>query len=239
LSGRARVVSEMIELLRTIDAMDKFAAHCVKSHPPIVGMELLFAMMSGQIGKEVGELLPKMLAEMGPTFPGLAGRLEIPRMVAALGGILIDSEGRPLLLSDGTAFRLGDIMWFNGWSESALDMWGRFPTRLSPLLVNGFDALYSVIGFDGRSLSSPRFMAIQSQVNASEFEWLHGHEPMSESWVRAAIEFLKDSISLDHNVLGEMLEEALTHGRFHMSVMRGVVEEGKAVPGSFSFSMCQ
>ena len=50
------------------------------------------------------------------------------------------------------------------------------------------------------------------------------------------IEFLKDSISFDHNVLGEMLEEAVTTDRFHFAVMRGTVEEGRAVPGSFTFA---
>jgi hypothetical protein len=59
---------------------------------------------------------------------------------------------------------------------------------------------------------------------------------LSESWIRMAIEFLKDSISLDHNVLGEQLEEALTSGRFHLAVMRGTVEDGSAVDGSFSFT---
>ena len=49
------------------------------------------------------------------------------------------------------------------------------------------------------------------------------------------IEFLKDSISFDHNVLGEMLEEALTNSRFHVAVMRGTVEDGTAVNGSFTF----
>ena len=100
----------------------------------------------------------------------------------------------------------------------------------------GFDAVYSLIGFDGRSLSAPRFLAIQSQINSSEFEWIFGNAPLSESWVRAAIELLKDSCSLDNNILGEMLEESLAAGRFHLAVIRGVVEEGKPVAGSFSFS---
>ena len=93
-----------------------------------------------------------------------------------------------------------------------------------------------MIGFDGRALSLPRFLAIQSQINASEFEWLFGQSPLNEGWLRSAIEFLKNSISFDHNVLGELLEEAITTGRFHLTIMSGTVEEGKVVSGSFSFS---
>ena len=195
-------------------------------------------ILGGIIGSDVVELLAQALANSGPTFPGLAGRLEIPRLIAALDGILTDAAGRPLIMADGTPLKLGELLWFNARPDSAVDLWAldRFPTRLSPVLVHGFDAVYSLIGFDGRPLSLPRFMAIQSQINASEFEWLFGQAPLSEGWIRSAIEFLKDSISVDHNVLGELLEEAVTSGRFHLTVMRGTVEEGKAVSGSFSFT---
>jgi hypothetical protein len=208
LTGRARIVSEMMAVMRTIDAIEKFAA-----------------------GMRAQALSP-------PTFPGLAARLEIPRLIATLDGILTDSAGRPLLMADGTPLKLGELLLLNVCSDSVVESWAmdRLPVRLSPLIVHGFDAVYSLIGFDGRPLSLPRFMAIQSQVNASEFEWLFGQTPLSEGWVREAIEFLKDSISFDHNVLGELLEEAITTGRFHMTVMNGTVEEGQPVSGSFSFT---
>jgi hypothetical protein len=168
----------------------------------------------------------------------MAGRIEVLRLAAALNGILTDSAGRPLIMADGAPLKLGELLWFNVRPEALVDLWPgeRFSTRFYPaLLQGGFDAVYSLMGFDGRSLSLPHFIAIQSQINSSEFEWLFGQSPLSEGWLRAMIEFLKDSISFDHNVLGEMLEEAVTNGRFHFAVMRGTVDEGRAVAGSFNF----
>jgi hypothetical protein len=208
LTGRARIVSEMMAVMRTVDAIEKFASEM------------------------------RANATSGPTFPGLAGRLAIPRLIGALEGNLTDAAGRPLVMADGTPLKLGELLWLNACADSSLDLWAidRLSNRLSPVVVHGFDAVYSLIGFDGRHLSLPRFMAIQSQINASEFEWLFGEAPLSEGWVRSAIEFLKDSISFDHNVLGELLEEAVTTGRFHLAVMNGTVEEGKPVSDSFSFT---
>jgi len=236
LTGRARVVSEMIALSRTLDAIDRFA-EMAGSNPRAGLYSILFGLLQESMaGSKAAELLRQALTFSDPTLPGLAGRLEIQRLVSANDGLLTDSSGRPLLTLEGKALRLGDLQWFNTLADSNVWMFDRFPTRLSPLFVHGFDAVYSLIGFDGRALSLPHFMAIQSQINASEFEWLFGQAPLSEGWVRSAIEFLKDSISFDYNVLGEMLEEALASGRFHMCVMRGTVEEGRPVPGSFSFA---
>jgi hypothetical protein len=245
LTGRARIVSEMMSLMRTIEAIERFADE-MRGNPnrSFIADWSVFSrggVFNGIIGREVLELLAQAIANSGPTFPGLAGRLEIPRLIAAVEGVLTDTAGRPLIVADGSPLKLGELLWFNARPDSAIDLWAldRFPTRLSPLLVHGFDAVYSLIGFDGRQLSLPRFMAIQSQINASDFEWLFGEEPLSERWIRSAIEVLKDSISVDHNVLGELLEEAISCGRFHLTVMRGTVEDGRAVSGSFSFMPVQ
>jgi hypothetical protein len=106
--------------------------------------------------------------------------------------------------------------------------------RLSPLLIYGFDAVYSLIGFDGRTLNPPHFAAVQAQVNGSETEWVYGQPPLSEGWMRALIERLKDSAQADHNLLGEMLEEALADGRFHAALVGGKVSEGHAEPDTFA-----
>ena len=70
---------------------------------------------------------------------GLAGRLEIPRLIAALNGILTDAAGRPLLMLDGAPLKLGELLWFNARADAAVDVWAldKFPTRISPLLVQG------------------------------------------------------------------------------------------------------
>jgi hypothetical protein len=178
--------------------------------------------------------LEQLLSEARPLLPGLAARLEIPRLVTALAGLLKDAEGHPLLLVDGKPQKVGELLWLNllgnnqSWSADKLE------SRLSPALVYGFDSIFSLIGFDGRGPLLPHFVAIQSQINA--FEWVFSQAPLNEAWIRSAIELLKDSRIFEHNVLGEMLEEALTTGRFHLAVMRGTVEEGQAVSGSFSFS---
>jgi len=242
LTGRARIVSEMMALIRTLEAIERFAAEIRANPNSLFRGDLsnvyLGGIPGGLMGGDLVELLAQVLTNSGPTLPGLAGRLEIPRLISALGGVLTDPAGRPLIMADGAPLKLGELLWFNARADVPVDLWAldRFPTRLSPLLVHGFDAVYSLIGFDGRQLSLPRFMAIQSQINASEFEWFFGQAPLSEGWIRSAIEFLKDSISFDHNVLGELLEEAVTSGRFHLTLMRGTVEEGKAVSGSFTFT---
>ncbi len=75
---------------------------------------------------------------------------------------------------------------------------------------------------------------MQAQVNGSELEWVFGQPPLSEGWMRALIERLKDSALADHNLLGEMLEEALAEGRFHAALVGGTVSEGEAQPDTFA-----
>jgi hypothetical protein len=236
LTGRARIVSEMIELMRTLDAIDQFTQEFRNSLRAAGGGDS-FTLPLGLIGDdEAVQLFQRLLAELGPQLPGTAGRLEIHRLVASLGGTLLDGDGRPFLVSNGTPLKLGELLFLNTLFDSAGRLsFDQFSARLSPMFMHGFDAVYSLIGFDGRSLSLPRFLAIQSQVNGYQFDWVAGEPPLSEGWIRAAIEFLKDSISVEQNVLGESLEEALSGGRFHLAVMHGTIEEGHAVPGSFSF----
>ncbi len=239
LTGRARIVSEMMALMRTLEAIERFITE-TRAEPftKFMGDWSLFSFgrVPGLIGAEAMEALAKALANSGPMLPGMAGRMEILRLVAALNGVMTDSTGRPLIMADGMPLKLGELLWFNA-RPAMLDLWAgdRLSNRLYPTLLQGFDAVYSLMGFDGRSLTLPHFIAIQSQINASEFEWFFGRETVKERWLRAAIEFLKDSISFDHNVLGEMLEEAVTNDRFHFAVMRGTVEDGTPVTGSFSF----
>jgi hypothetical protein len=164
------------------------------------------------------------------------GRLEIPRLVAQLDGLLNNAEGKPLLTVDGKPLRAGDLLWLNLLTNNSTIGVDRMGVKLSAPFLYGFDSVFSLIGFDGRSLSVPHFLAIQSQINAFNFDWVSGQAPLSEGWMRAVIESLKDSRILDHNVLGEMLEEALTNGTLHLLVMRGTVENGRPVPDSFSFS---
>jgi hypothetical protein len=182
------------------------------------------------------ELLDELLSALPPTLPGRAARQEIPRLVAALGGVLVDADGRTFVAKDGTPLKLDQLMWLGtlgGVLKSAAAA-ESFPVRLSPLLIYGFDAVYSLIGFDGRTLNPPHFAAVQAQVNGSEMEWVFGQPPLSEGWMRALIERLKDSAQADHNLLGEMLEEALADGRFHAALVGGTVSEGEAVADTFA-----
>jgi hypothetical protein len=238
LTGRARIVSEMMALMRTLDAIERFAEELNAPGKTVFNGEQLSIPLRVVANTEVAELFTRLMLELGPMFPSLAGRFEIPRFVASLNGIPTDAQGQPLLMNDRVPLKLGDLVWFNNWfdSSASFTVLDRFASRFSPLFVHGFDAVYSVIGFDGRSLSMPRFMAIQSQINGSAFEWEFGQAPLTEGWIRAAIERLKDSLSVEHNVLGESLEEALTGDRFHLMVMRGTVEDGVGVPGSFSLA---
>ncbi len=231
LTGRARLVSEMIELMRTLEAFEAFAegSHGAGSK----GALPTLLSGGGLAGSELAAVIEQWLTDARPTLPGLAGRLEIPRVIAALNGLLNDADGKPLLMIDGKPLKVGELLWLNTLANNT--SWATDRTSSSPL-VYGFDSIFSLIGFDGRSLALPRFLAIQSQVNASEFEWVFGQAPLSEGWMRSAIELLKDSRAFDHNLLGEMLEEALTNGGLHLLVMRGTVEEGKPVAGSFSLS---
>jgi len=233
LTGRARVASEMMELMRTLDAIERVVRQLEGRHN--TGQQ---GGLDGALkGRLTGGALAAFeeLASMFPGLPGRAGRNEIPKLIGSLGGMLTDASGRPLVAADGTALKLDQLLWLStagGLLKGSFNG-EMFPVRLSPLLMYGFDAVYSVIGFDGRTLNPPHFAAVQAQINGSELDWVFGQAPLTEGWMRALIERLKDSVLADHNILGEMLEEALAAGRFHAALVSGSVEEGEAVAGSF------
>jgi hypothetical protein len=249
LSGRALVATEMMELMRTLEAVDlmtrellaaaRGGAFALPSFGPGAAEEapllaLLRVLSGGQGG---AEMLDELLALLPPTMPGRAARMEVPRLVAALGGLLVDAEGKAFVTKDGVPLKLDQLLWLGSLGGVLKSFAGAgaesFPVRLSPLLIYGFDAVYSLIGFDGRTLNPPHFAAVQAQVNGSELEWVFGQPPLSEGWMRALIERLKDSALADHNLLGEMLEEALADGRFHAALVGGTVSEGRAQPDTF------
>ena len=237
LTGRARVVNELIELMHTLDAIERSASQqqqfpgASKGAGQGAQAETLAGRLANLTEGELAELL-----NMLPTLPGRAGRNEMVRLLAALTGALTDADGRMLLAKDGTPLKLDQLLWLNtigGLPGSAFkgELLG---THLSPLIVFGFDALYSLVGFDGRTLASPHFAAVQAQINGSELEWVFGQPPLTEGWMRALIERLKDAAAPAQNLLGEMLEEALVDGRFHAVLVQGSVAEGESVSGSFS-----
>lgn len=250
LSGRALVATEMMEMMRTLDAVDLVTRELLTAArggtstltAPIPGegeegpLLALLRVLSGTPGG--ADALDELLALLTPTLPGRAARLEIPRLVAALGGVLVDTEGHAFVTKDGVPLKLDQLMWMGSLGGVLKSLAGAgadsAPVRLSPLLIYGFDAVYSLIGFDGRTLNPPHFAAVQAQVNGSEMEWVYGQPPLSEGWMRALIERLKDSAQADHNLLGEMLEEALADGRFHASLVGGTVSEGAAQPDTFA-----
>jgi len=231
LTGRARVAAEMMELMRTLDAVEgalqRAAAHAGDAQKAHAEASFVAWLKAGGAGAADGAL-EELLSLVLPALPGRAARWEIPRLVAELQGLLTDAEGRALLARDGTPLKLDRLLWLGaagGLLGSAFEG-EHAPARLSPLVLYGFDAIYTVIGFDGRTLASPHFVAVQSAVNNSEFEWVFGHEPFTDGWVRELVERLKDSAVVEHNLLGEMLEDALNDGRFHVALLSVEVEEG-------------
>lgn len=234
LTGRARIASEMMELMRTLDAIERFAQRAQEGGEQSGLGQGVF----GALGHfpELPEGLPEELLMLLPLLPGSAGRNEMARLIASLGGALPDKNGKPLLAPDGTPLKLGQLLWLSsagGMTTPALHG-GLSGTHPSSLLLYGFDAVYSAIGFDGRTLQPPRFVAVQVQINGSELEWVFGQPPMTEGWMRALIERLKDSVVPDHNLLGEMLEEAILDERFYAALVRGNVSEGQPATQSFT-----
>lgn len=240
LTGRARIAGEMMELMRTLDRVEQFAAK-LQAHTRSPGSGGMFPGLGELSGAEIsaatsgGDL--EGLLMLLPGLPGSVGRATIERFIAALGGQLIDARGQTLLGDDGLPLKLDQMLWLSatgGLAPGQAAEGELASTRLSPLLVHGFDALYSLIGFDGRTLNAPRYAVVQVQINGSELEWVFGQPPLSEGWARALIERLKDSRIAEHNYLGEMLEEALVERRFHSVLLSGTVAEGVAVEDSYN-----
>lgn len=236
--AHARAVGEAAELLHTLEAIERALGVGEGEGRALAGAfdvaELRVLVRAFASGGGTG--LPGQLFELPPMLPGRAARAQIPAVMAGLEVPLVDARGRALLSKDGVLLKPGELLWL-GVAGGLLA--GRFDSEifqahLSSLLVNGFDALYSLMGFDGRSLTSPHFAAVQVQVNASDLEWVFGQPPLTEGWARAHIERLKDAAVPDLNTLGEMLEDALLDGRFHTLSLQGSVAEGEAVVGSFS-----
>jgi hypothetical protein len=249
LSGRALVATEMMELMRTLDAVERATRELLTTMQSTAAQASgvfaagegdeapLLALLRALSGTPGGaETLDELLALLPPGLPGRAARLEIPRLVAALDGVMVDADGRALVTKDGVPLKLEQLLWLGSLGGVMKGVAGAesLPVHLSPLLIYGFDAVYSLIGFDGRTLNPPHFAAVQAQVNGSELEWVFGQPPLSEGWMRALIERLKDSAQADHNLLGEMLEEALAEGRFHATLVGGTVSEGEARPDTFA-----
>lgn len=240
LTGRARIVNEMMELMHTLEAIERVLQDPnLQGKTATAGKGEAGAMSNGfEAGALGAEHALEELLSLLPTLPGRAGRDEMARVLSAFKGAVKDAEGRTLLAKDGTPLKLDHLLWL-GTAGSLLGKSfaaGTLSTQLSPLIVYGFDAIYSLIGFDGRTLSPPHFAAVQAQINGSEMEWVFGQPPLSEGWMRALIERLKDSGIPDHNSLGEMLEESLAGGRFHAVLMQGSVHEGEAVKDSFNIA---
>lgn len=242
LTGRARIVAEMMELMRTFDAVEgaiRRAAAQVGAAQKTNAEASVGALLRAHLAGTFDGTLDELMALLHPTLPGRAARYEIPRTVAAMNGLLTDADGRALLAKDGTPLKLDRLVWLSvaGGLLSTSFLGGAFdaetfPTRLSPLLLYGFDAIYSVIGFDGRTLAAPHFVAVQTAANDSESEWVFGQQPLTPGWMRELIERLKDSAAVEHNLLGETLEEALVDGRFHAAMLSVAVEEGEPVADS-------
>src|SRR5262249_24650045 len=133
--------------------------------------------------------------------------------------------------------KVDQLLWFGPTAGMLEDRLGRLSGRTSPAAAYLFDSVFSLSAFDGRPLPRPVYLAIQAQANGARPEWLFGQAPFTEGWMRALIERLKDSVSTQHNSLGERLEEALLDDRFHLGIMRGIVEEGRAVPDTFDVAL--
>lgn len=236
LTGRARVAAEMMELMRTLDAVEGALRRA--SDPLAAQRSLAESAVAAWLRAKAGVgAAPENVAEelamlLTPSLPGRAARALIPAHVAAMNGLLTDADGRALLARDGTPLKLERLLWLNasgGLLGSAFK--GDNPSaRLSPALLYGFDAIYTVVGFDGRTLAAPHFVAVQAAANESESEWLFGQQPLTVGWTRELIERLKDSAVVEHNLLGETLEEALADGRFHVALLSVEVNEGAPAP---------
>ncbi|HVF42813.1 MAG TPA: hypothetical protein VM936_07375 [Pyrinomonadaceae bacterium] len=236
LAGRARVAAEMMELMRTLDAVEgalRRASDGVAAQKSF-GDSAVAAWLRAKAGVAAAPetLVDELALLLTPSLPGRAARTMIPAHVAAMNGLLTDADGRALLARDGSPLKLERLLWLStaGGLLGSAFKGDNVQSRLSPALLYGFDAIYSVTGFDGRTLGAPHFVAVQAAANESESEWLFGQQPLTASWARELIERLKDSIVVEHNLLGETLEEALADGRFHVALLSVDVNEGAPDP---------
>jgi hypothetical protein len=236
LTGRARVAAEMMELMRTLDAVEgalRRASEGVGAQRSS-GDSAVAAWLRARAGVAAApeNVIDELAALLTPSLPGRAARALIPAHVAAMNGLLTDADGRALLARDGTPLKLERLLWLSaaGGLLGSAFKGENIPSRLSPALLYGFDAIYNVIGFDGRTLATQHFVAVQAAANESESEWMFGQQPLTAGWARELIERLKDSIVVEHNLLGETLEEALADGRFHVALLSVEVNEGAPDP---------
>jgi hypothetical protein len=231
LTEAAAVSREMMALLRALEAL--------LAGPTLgLGSTTLAALMKLIANYGMSEQLAGLLLNPGPALPGIAGRFELLRLLALLNGQLLDAKGNPMIKAEGMALKLDEMLWFSllGGLIHATPDESRFAARLSPLLLYGFDAIFSLVGVDGRALALPRYLAVQVQVNSGKAQSAFGQAPFSEGWIRALIERLKDAALPEHNFLGGQLEEALTDERFFLATLGGRVEAGQAVPGTFALN---
>jgi hypothetical protein len=236
LTGRARVAAEMMELMRTLDAVEGALRRASEGVDAQRGMSdaAVAAWLRAKAGVAAApeNVIDELAALLTPSLPGRAARALIPAHVAAMNGLLTDADGRALLARDGMPLKLERLLWLSaaGGLLGSAFKGENSAARLSPALLYGFDAIYSVMGFDGRTLASPHFVAVQAAANESESEWIFGQQPLTLGWARELIERLKDSIVVEHNLLGETLEEALADGRFHVALLSVEVNEGAPDP---------
>lgn len=270
LTGRARVASEMMELMHLLDRLEQTAPQKPPLPAPATragefGVETEAAMVetlspqtsSLETSTPPNPSLENLLREdslledlsledltlekfSAPKLPGTAAREHLPGLLEAFTDkdrILRDTDGNALFIArDGTPYKLDELVWSAVDVTRAEDLNASDFVEVSPLLLYGYDALYSLVGFDGRTLAAPAFLGVKAEANNSEPSTLFTAPAFGEAWLRAVIERLKDDALAHHNALGAMLEESLFYGNFHQAMLRGKVEGGEVVKESFVLS---
>ena len=228
LTNHARVASEMMALMRTLDRLEqidgRFASDVRRTNDDSAAASRHLAAAS---------------APRRPRLPGRAGTLEIDRSVR----LLYDANAKQTLYApslragDGTPLKPGELLWLGaaGGSTRTPDGEPR-PATPSPALADNLDALYSLVGFDGRAPQTPAFLLVRAEINHAKPDALFGQAPFTDGWTRALIERLKNSFDSAHNRLGEELEDALACNQFNRVVLRGAIEEGVPVADSFTLA---
>lgn len=254
LNDRARVVTELMELARALDGIDRLTRALEQLERRITQdvsqmTRPVFAECDGEahsrlapsLAPELDGLAPEtkaklesLLFSLSQALPSRAGRSGMFHLIIATEGMLVDPQGNFLALREtGTPLKLDQLLLFATTQGSVENLSEKTSSRSTPLLLYGLDALYSMIGFDGRTLAAPHFAAVHASIEGSGPEWAFGHEELSEGWLRAVIERLKDAANVQHNALGETLEEALADGRFHLILINGSPAEGWYHVGAF------